>query len=175
MKTKMQKQEELDFLKKEFAEAGNALLVSFEGLTVEQDGSLRRQLREAQLSYRVVKNTLGRLAVADTPLAPLKDHFGGMTAIAWTNSDAVTLAKVLSKFAKDNAKFTFKAGIVEGRVIEVRDIDALASLPSKEELISQMMFLINSGAQRLAVALSGVARNLAIVTSEVAKQKQAQG
>lgn len=175
MKTKMQKQEELDFLKSEFQGKSNALLVGFEGLTVEQDGQLRRALRESQLNYRVVKNTLGRLAVTGTPLEPLKDHFGGMTAIAWTENDVVALAKALSKFAKENAKFSFKAGVVEGRVINVKDIDALASMPSKEELISRMMFLINSGAQRMAVALNGVARNLAVVMSEVAKQKEAQG
>ncbi len=173
MKTKVQKQEELDFLKQEFEGTSNALLVAFEGLTVEQDGSLRRQLRTANLKYRVVKNTLGRLAVTGTALEPLKDHFGGMTAIAWTDTDIVSMAKVLSKFAKENSKFSFRAGVVEGRAIEVKDIDALASLPSKEELISKMMFLINSGAQRTAVALSGVARNLAVVAGEIAKQKGA--
>ncbi|HZS03259.1 MAG TPA: 50S ribosomal protein L10 [Blastocatellia bacterium] len=175
MKTRTQKQEEVETLKKEFGSTDNALLVGFQGLTVEVDGQLRRQLRDAQLNYRVVKNTLGRLAVEGTPLEPLKEHFAGMTAIAYTENDVVNLAKVLTKFAKENAKFTFKAGVVEGRVINVKDIDALASMPSKEELISKMMFLINSGAQRMAVAISGVARNLAVVTSEVAKQKEAQG
>ncbi len=175
MKTRVQKQEELEGLRKDLESTSNALLVGFQGLTVELDGQLRRQLSEAQLNYRVVKNTLGRRAVEGTPLEPLKDHFNGMTAIAYTQNDVVRLAKVLSKFAKDNAKFTFKAGVVEGRVISIKDIDALASMPSKEELISKLMFLINSGAQRMAVALNGVARNLAVVVSEVAKQKEAQG
>ncbi len=175
MKTRVQKQEELEGLRKDLGSTSNALLVGFQGLTVELDGQLRRQLREAQLNYRVVKNTLGRRAVEGTPLEPLKDHFSGMTAIAYTQNDVVSLAKVLSKFAKDNAKFTFRAGVVEGRVISVKDIAALASMPSKEELISKIMFLINSGAQRMAVALNGVARNLAVVVSEMAKQKAAQG
>ncbi|MFN0123953.1 MAG: 50S ribosomal protein L10 [Blastocatellia bacterium] len=175
MKNRALKQTELEFLQKEFAGTDNALLVGFEGLTVEQDGQLRRQVREAQLKYRVVKNTLGRKAVEGTPLAPLGDHFTGMTAVAWTDDDVVNMAKVLSKFAKDNAKFTFRAGVVEGRAIAVKDIDALASMPSKEELISKMMFLINSGAQRMAVALNGVARNMAVVVNEIAKQKEAQG
>jgi large subunit ribosomal protein L10 len=171
MKTKMQKQEELDFLKKEFSDVPHALVVGFEGLTVEADGQLRRQLREAKVGYRVVKNTLGRRAVTGTPLEPLKDSFGGMTAVAWTRDDIVGLAKVLSKFAKENNKVSFKAGVVEGQAINVRDIDALSSMPSKEELISKMMFLINSGAQRMAVAINGVARNLAVVVNEVGKQK----
>ena len=108
-----------------------------------------------------------------TALESLKDQFVGPTAIAYNENDPVSIAKVLSKFAKENPKFTFKAGVVEGRAISVQEIADVASMPSKEELISKIMFLINSGAQRMAVALSGVARNLAIVTNEVAKQKGA--
>lgn len=174
MKTREQKQEEIDALNQELKTTANALIVSFQGLTVEKDQQLRRQLREAQLSYRVVKNTLAARAVEGTPLAELRDQFTGPTAIAYSARDAVSLAKVLSKFAKENAQFTFKAGVVEGRVIAIKDIDALATLPSKEELISKIMFLANAQAQRLAVALAGTARNLAVVLSEVAKQKEAQ-
>jgi large subunit ribosomal protein L10 len=115
------------------------------------------------------------MAVEGTALEPLKDHFIGMTAIAYSENDPVGLAKVLSKFAKENNQMTFKAGVVEGRVIKVKDIVELASLPSKEELISKLMFVLNSQAQRLAVALNGVSRNLAVVVNEVAKQKGAEG
>jgi large subunit ribosomal protein L10 len=173
MKTREQKQQEIDALRQEFVKAGHALLVGFQGLTVEKDQQLRRQLREAQLSYRVVKNTLARRAVEGTPLAGLRDRFVGATAIAYSQRDPVALAKVLTKFAKENALFTFKAGVVEGRVIAVKDIDALATMPSKEELISKIMFLLNAQAQRLAVALAGTARNLVVVLNEVAKQKGA--
>ena len=173
MKTRDEKQQEIDALKQEWSSTSNAVVVSFQGLNVEKDQQLRRQLREAQLQYRVVKNTLAQRAAEGTALAPLRDHFNGPTAVAYSHSDAVNLAKVLTKFAKENAQFTFKAGVVEGRVIAVKDIQALATLPSKEELISKIMFLAQAQAQRLAVVIAGTARNLAVVLSEVAKQKPA--
>ena len=174
MKTKEQKQQDIALLKEEFVAADNAMVVSFQGLTVEKDWELRRALEKAELNYRVVKNTLGRIAVEGTPLEPLKDHFVGMTAIAYSEKDPVGLAKVLSKFAKDNAQLTFKAGVVEGRVINIKDIDTLAALPLKEELVSKLMFLINSPAQRIATAVNGVARNLAVVLKQIADQKGGQ-
>jgi len=174
MKTREQKQQDIAALKEELGGADNALVVNFQGLTVEKDWELRRAMEKAELNYRVVKNTLGKIAVEGTPLEPLKDQFIGMTAIAYSRNDPVGLAKVLSKFAKDNAQLKFKAGVVEGRVINVKDIDALAALPSKEELISKLMFLLNSPAQRIATAVSGVARNLAIVIKQIADQKGGQ-
>jgi len=171
MKTKEQKEQDITALKQEFSNAGNALVVSFQGLTVGKDGELRRALEKAQLNYRVVKNTLGKIAVEGTPLEPLKEHFVGMTAIAYSETDPVGLAKVLSKFAKENAQLKFKAGIVEGRIINIKDVDALAALPSKEELISKLMFLLNSPAQRIATAVNGVARNLVVVIKQIADQK----
>jgi large subunit ribosomal protein L10 len=174
MKTKEQKQQDIALLKEEFGVADNAVIVSFQGLTVEKDWELRRALEKAELNYRVVKNTLVKIAVEGTPLEPLKDQFTGMTAVAYSQKDPVGLAKVLSKFAKDNAKLKFKAGIVEGRVIDVKDVDALAALPSKEELVSKLMFLLNSPAQRIAIAVNGVARNLAVVIKQIADQKGGQ-
>jgi large subunit ribosomal protein L10 len=172
MKTRKEKEDNIAELKEEFQSTGNALVVSYKGLTVEKDWQLRRALREANLSYRVVKNTLSRIAVEGTPLEPLKEHFVGMTAVAYSAKDPVGLAKVLSNFAKDNAQLTFKAGVVEGRVIKIKDIEALARMPSKEELVSRLMFLLNSPAQRIASALIGVPRNLVIVINEIAKQKE---
>src|SRR5215813_2767716 len=174
MKTKEEKQKDIALLKEEFIGADNALVVNFQGLTVEKDWELRRALEKAELNYRVVKNTLGKIAVEGTPLEPLKDHFVGMTAIAYSENDPVGLAKVLSKFAKDNAQLTFKAGVVEGRVINIKDIDALAALPTKEELVSKLMFLLNSPAQRIATAVNGVARNLVVVLKQIADQKGGQ-
>src|SRR5215468_9010139 len=169
MKTKEQKQQDIAQLKDEFGAADNALIVNFQGLTVEKDWELRRALEKAELNYRVVKIT-----VEGTPLEPLKDHFIGMTAVAYSEKDPVGLAKVLCKFAKENAQLKFKAGIVEGRVINVKDVDALAALPSKEELISKLMFLLNSPAQRIATVVNGVARNLAVVIKQIADQKGGQ-
>ena len=173
MKTREQKDQDIAVLKGEFENISHALMISFQGLTVEKDWELRKALREAQLAYRVVKNTLGRRAVEGTSLEPLKDHFIGMTGVAYSANDPVTLAKVLTNFSKDNNKVVFKAGVVDGRAINVKDIEALSKLPSKEELISQLMYVLNSQAQRLAVALNGVSRNLAVVVSEIAKQKEA--
>jgi large subunit ribosomal protein L10 len=173
MKTREQKDTDISALKQELASIGNALVISFQGLTVEKDYELRKTLREANLRYRVVKNTLGRRAVEGTPLESLKDSFIGMSAIAYSSNDPVSIAKVLSKFAKDNPQIQFKAGVVEGRAINVKDIDALASMPSKEELISKLMFVINAQAQRLATVINAVPRNLAVVVNEIAKQKGA--
>lgn len=171
MKSRKQKVDDLDQLKKAFGSASNAYLVDFKGMTVAEDAKLRAEVAKAKITYRVVKNTLARLAVENTPLAPIREKFVGTTAIAVTADDPVSMAKVLSDFAKDHPKFVFKAGIVEGRVIDVTDIEKLAKMPSKEELISKMMFLINSGAQRIATVTSGVARNLTVVVNE-AKAKE---
>jgi large subunit ribosomal protein L10 len=172
VKTKQQKNEEVEQLRREFQESPNALIVGFQGIKVADDERLRRELREANLSYRVVKNTLAIRASEGTPMEQVKGHFVNSTAVALSKDDPVTLAKVLSKWAKDSPVFTFKAGIVEGRAIEVKDIEALSTMPSKEELVSKVMFLINSGAQRLAVVTAGVARNLAIVIDQVRAQKE---
>lgn len=171
MKTRQEKEQDIAVLREDFSKTDNALIVSFQGLPVVKDWELRRALGQADLNYRVVKNTLCRIAVEGTPLEPLKDHFIGMTAIAYSDTDPVGLAKVLSNFAKDNAQLKFKAGIVEGRVIKVKDIEALAKMPSKEELVSKLMFVLNAQAQRLATATQGVARNLVVVLNEIAKQK----
>lgn len=171
MKTREQKHQELAELKEELQKTGHALMVSFQGLSVEKDGELRRALEAANLKYRVVKNTIGRLAVEGTPLESLKSEFKGMTALAYSDNDPVGLAKVLSKFAKENPKLTFKAGVVDARAINVKDIEALASMPSKEELISKLMFLLNAPAQRLATVINAVPRNLAVVVKQIGEKK----
>lgn len=172
MKTRAQKAAEIDVLRKEFQESPHALIIGFKGLKVVDDERLRRELRQANLSYRVVKNTLAILASEGTPMAQIKETFTGATAVALSKDDPVTLAKVLSKWAKESPVFSFKAGIVEGQAIQVQDIESLATMPPKEVLISKIMFLINSGAQRLAVATAGVARNLTVVIDQVRAQKE---
>ena len=175
MKTRLQKEKEIEVLHREFEESPNALLVGFQGIKVGADERLRRELRQANVSYRVVKNTLAIRAADGTPMEQVKDRFTGATAVALSKTDPVTLAKLLSKWAKETPVFSFKAAVVEGRAIDVKDIETLSNLPSKEELISKVMFVINSGAQRLAVVTAGVARNLAIVVDQVRAQKEAQG
>jgi len=175
VKTRLQKEKEIEVLHREFEESPNALLVGFQGIKVGADERLRRELRQANVSYRVVKNTLAIRAADGTPMEQVKDRFTGATAVALSKTDPVTLAKLLSRWAKETPVFSFKAAVVEGRAIDVKDIETLSNLPSKEELISKVMFVINSGAQRLAVVTAGVARNLAIVIDQVRAQKEAQG
>lgn len=176
MKTKAQKQKDLEALTEQFKNAKAAMLVGFKGMTVPKDQELRNQLREAGVSYGVVKNTLARKAAQGTLLEQAADQFKGVTAVALSNEDPVNLSKAIAKFTKANPDiFKFKVGIVEGSVVALKDVEAIASLPSKEDLISKIMFLVNAQAQRLAVVTSAVARNLAIVIDQVRAQKEAQG
>jgi large subunit ribosomal protein L10 len=176
MKTKQQKQKDLDALAEQFKQANAAMLVSFKKMTVAKDQELRRQLREAGVSYSVVKNTLARKAAAGTPLEPMSDQFKGVTAVALSADDPVGLSKAISKFTKANPDiFSFKVGLVEGKVVELKDVESIANLPSREELISKMLFLINAQAQRLVTVIQAVPRNLAVVMDQVRAQKEAQG
>jgi large subunit ribosomal protein L10 len=174
MKTRQQRQKDLEALSERFKQAKAAMLVGFQGMTVAKDQELRKQLREAGVTYFVVKNTLALKAAAGTPLEHAKDQFKGVTAVALSSVDPVNLSKAISKFTKANPDiFTFKAGVVEGKVVSLPDVEAIASLPSKEELISKVMFLMNCQAQRLVTVLSAVARNLAIVVKQIGEQKGA--
>jgi large subunit ribosomal protein L10 len=174
MKSKGKKKEELDDLKKDLIEAKNLFVAQFQGMTVAQDTELRMKIRDSKSKYRVVKNTLVRKAAEGTPAANVAKSFDGSTAIAYNANDPVSLAKALTAYAKANPLFVFKAGIVEGRVINLADLTSIAAMPSKEELIAKLLFLINSPAQRLAVALNGVARNLAVVLKQAVEQKKFQ-
>jgi large subunit ribosomal protein L10 len=174
MKTRKEKQKDLDALAEQFKNANAAMLVSFQKMTVAKDQELRRQLREAGVTYSVVKNTLARKAAAGTPLEPMADQFKGVTAVALSTTDPVALSKAISKFSKANPEiFKFKVGLVEGRVIELREVEAIASLPSREELLSKVLFLLNSQAQRLVSVIAAVPRNLAVVVKQVADSKAA--
>ena len=176
MKSKAEKQKDLESLTEQFQKAKAAMVVGFQGMTVAKDQELRNQLREAGVSCEVVKNTLARKAAAGTALEPAVDQFKGVTAVALSTGDPVGLSKAISKFSKANPDvFTFKVGIVEGKVVALKDVEAIASLPSKEELISKIMFLFNAQAQRLATVTNAVVRNLVIVMDQVRAQKEAQG
>src|SRR6478672_4117744 len=173
MKTKAQKQKDLEALTEQFKNAQAAMVVGFQKMTVAKDQELRNQLREAGVTYEVVKNTLARKAAEGTALEIAKDEFKGVTAVALSTSDPVNLSKAISKFTKANPDiFSFKTGVVEGKVVALRDVEAIASLPSKEELISKVMFLINCQAQRLVTVISAVPRNLAIVIKQIGEQKE---
>ena len=155
MKSKGKKKEELEDLKKDLAQAKNLFVAQFQGMTVAQDSELRVKIRETKSKYRVVKNTLAKKAAEGTPAAGVANKFDGSTAIAYNATDPVSLAKALTAYAKANPLFVFKAGIVEGRVINLGDITTIAAMPSKEELIAKLLFLINNFA--MSSSFEGIA------------------
>src|SRR6185503_4943482 len=172
MKSKGKKKEELDELKKDLLEAKNLFVTQFQGMTVLQDTELRTKIRDTKSKYRVVKNTLAKKAAEGTPAEGVAKAFDGSTAIAYNAGDPVSLAKALTAYAKAHPLFVFKAGMVEGRVINLADIANIAAMPSKEELIAKLLYLLNAPAQRIAVATNGVARNLAVVLNQAIEQKK---
>jgi len=169
MKKRSEKQQDLDNLKNDLAKVSTVILSTFQGITVEDDNKLRRAVQQAGGQYRVVKNTLAERAGEGTPNEALLKNLSGSNSIAYTATDPVSLAKALTKIAKDVPAYQFRAGIVEGRVLSIAEIQQLASLPSKEELISKVMFLLGAPAQRIASALAAVNRNLAVTVSEAVK------
>jgi large subunit ribosomal protein L10 len=172
MKKKAEKKTKADELRAELAQVSSVILSTFQGITVEDDTKLRRQVEAAGGKYEVVKNTVAERAAEGTPTAPLLKNLKGTNSIAYTRLDPVALAKVLTKVAKDVPAFQFRAGWVEGRVVSIEEINQLAQLPSKEELISKIMFLVNAPAQRVATALAALPRNLAVVASEAVKAQK---
>jgi large subunit ribosomal protein L10 len=172
MKTREQKQNDLNALTERFQNSNTALVIGFNKLTVSKDQELRNKLREIGAKYQVVKNTIATKAVEGTSFEGASEHFKGMTGIAFHESDPVTLSKTLSKFVKDNGEiYSFKVGVVEGKVVDLKAVQDIASLPSREELISKIMFLINAQAQRIATVINAVPRNLAIVVKQIGDQK----
>src|SRR5579871_1323414 len=172
MKKKSDKEKDLEALKKDFENAQNIFVAGFEKLTVDQDFELRKTVRGAGGKYKVVKNNLAEKASQGTPAEPIMGSLAGMTSMAYTDKDPVALAKALTAYAKSNPTFTFKAGIVEGRVIDVKSIQALASLPAREEILAKVLFLIQASAQRLVTAIGGVGRNLAVVIDQGVKENK---
>ena len=172
MKSKEQKQKDLNALTEKLNNSKSAMIVGFTKVTVAKDQEFRNQLRDAGASFQVVKNTIARLAIKDSPYTDVEDFFKGMSAIAWTDADPVVLSKAVSKFVKDNKElYSFKAGIVEGKVVNLDQVEAIASLPSKEELISKLLFVLNAPAQQIVSVINAVPRNLAVVIKQIGDQK----
>jgi large subunit ribosomal protein L10 len=171
MKTRETKQRDLEALTASLAKSKSAMVVSFKGVTVNRDQEFRNRLREAGAKYQVVKNTLARIAVKGTDFEQATDAFKGVTAIAWTDNDPVVLSKAISKFMKDNADFfTFKAGVVDGKLVDLSQVTAIASLPSKEELIAKLLYVINAQAQRIVTVINAVPRDLAVVIKQIGEK-----
>ena len=171
MKTREQKQKDLNALTEQLGKAKSAMIVSFSKLTVNKDQEFRNQLRAAGATYQVVKNTIARRAAKGTPFEQAEEFFKGVTAIAWTDTDPVVLSKTVSKFIKDNAElFSLKAGVVDGKVYSAKEVETLANLPSKEEWVSKILFLINAPAQRLATVINAVPRDVAVVIKQIGEK-----
>lgn len=172
MKKKADKKKDGEKLREDVLSAPHMFVAGFEKLTVAQDYELRKAIRGAGGDYTVIKNTVAGKAAQGTPAERLLDGLRGMTSIAFTSGDPVGLAKALTTYAKTNPNFTFKSGLVEGRAIDVQSIQELASMPPREEVLAKLLFLINAPAQRLVSAMSGVARNLAVVVDQGVKENK---
>ena len=170
--TKAKKTAQVEKLSKDLKNVSSMVVATYTKMTVPQDYELRKVLRVAGAKYQVVKNTLAEKAAKGTKVEGALKDLAGVTSIAYTTGDPVAMAKALTKYAKDMPEFTFKVGVVEGRVVTIKEIEALATLPSKEELYSKLLFLISSPAQRLVTVMNAVGRNLAVVVDQGVQQKK---
>jgi len=170
--TRARKVEQVEKLGKDLQNVSTVIVTTYSKLTVSQDFELRKLLRSSGAKYAVVKNTLAERAAKGTKVEGALKDLAGVTSIAYTEGDPVALAKALSKYAKDHPEFTFKSGVVEGRVISIKEIESLATMPSKEEIYSKLLFLISAPAQRLVTVMNAVGRDIAVVINQgVEKEK----
>jgi large subunit ribosomal protein L10 len=172
MKNKDEKQKDMEMLREQLSKNGSVFLTGYEKLTVAQDFELRKTVRGAGGNYKVIKNRIAEKAAEGSPAADLLKELKGMCSIAYTSGDPVALAKALMNYAKANPAFTFKAGLVEGRVVDVTGINDLATMPPKEEIFAKLLYLINAPAQRSVTAMNGVGRNLAVVVDQGVKENK---
>jgi large subunit ribosomal protein L10 len=171
MKTKAQKSAEVSELTQEIGNANNAFLIDFKGITVPQVTELRKQVRETKSGYVVVKNTLALIALKDSPIVAMREQFTGPTAIAFNAKDAVALAKALTKFAKDVPAVRFKGAMLDGQIVPTEQIQTIATLPSREELVAKLLYVLQSPMRGLATVLQANIRNLAVVLDQIGKQR----
>jgi large subunit ribosomal protein L10 len=164
--TRASKTEKVGKLAAELEHSTSAIIGTFKGLTASKDFELRKIIRKAGGNYHVVKNKLAARAAEGSKVEGALKGLKGVSAVAYTSGDPVALAKALSEWVKDNAEFTFKLGIVDGKVINISEIEQLAKMPGKEELFSKLLFLINSPAQRLATVINATGRDLAVVINQ---------
>src|SRR4030095_4756404 len=172
---KTEKAEMVESLSGDLAKSTNAILFAFAGLKVPDVTELRRQVRGTQSKYLVVKNARALRAPKGGPLEAVAEHFTGATAVAYNKSNPVALAKVLSAFAKNNPNLVFKAAVIEGRAVPAAEIKTIAELPSREELVAKLLFVMQSPMRRLVTVLNGPVRNLAGVVAQIADQKSKSG
>jgi len=172
MKNREDKKKDYEALRKALEATNNVLVAGFQKMTVDQDYNLRKTVRGAGGSYKVVKNNIAEIASEGLASGEVLKGLKGMTSLAYTSGDPVALAKALTAYAKTNPAFTFKAGLVEGRAIDIKAINDLANMPPKEEIYAKLLYLINAPAQRLVTALGAVGRNLAVVIDQGVKEEK---
>jgi large subunit ribosomal protein L10 len=175
IKKKADKIKDLEALRKDLLESQNLFVTGYEKLKVAQDFELRKTVRGAGGKYRVIKNNLAELAAEGTAAAEVLKGLRGMTSMAYTTGDPVALAKALTTYAKANPSFTFKAGVVEGRAIDIRAIHDLANMPPKEEIFARLLFMIKAPASRLAQVINAAGRNVAVVVDQGVKDNKFAG
>lgn len=170
--TRAKKVDQVQKLEKDLKNVSNMIVATYSKLTVAQDFELRKAVRSTGAKYRVVKNTLAERAAKGTKVEQALKGLTGVTSIAYTEGDPVALAKALAKYVKDTPELTLKSGVVEGKVVSPKEIESLATMPSKEELYSKLLFLLNSPAQRLATVVNATGRDLAVVIGQGVEQKK---
>lgn len=171
MLTKEQKREQSEALRAALSEISTLFIMENRGLSVNEVNELRSKIRKAEASYKVVKNSVVRLAVADSPLEELSEYLTGPNAFAFTSGDGVELAKVLRDFAKQHEALSFKQGYLEGKVLPAEQAVKIAELPSRQELLTKLAYLLQSPLRRLAVALNTPVQKLASTVHQIAEQK----
>jgi large subunit ribosomal protein L10 len=172
MKNRDDKKKDFEELRKALEAANNVFVTGYEKMKVAQDFDLRKTVRGAGGNYKVIKNNIAEIASEGLPAADVLKGLRGMTSLAYTSGDPVALAKALTAYAKTNPAFTFKAGMVEGRAIDIKAINELANMPPKEEIFAKLLYLINAPAQRLLGTLNAVGRNLAVVVEQGVKEEK---
>ena len=163
----------LEDIKSDIQACGAMWVVDYRGLTVKEIQALRRAIREADAQMKVYKNTIMHLALSQADLPTLDDLLAGPSAFVFAGTDVAASAKAIKEFAKDNENLQIKGGLMDGAAVSAAEVEAIASLPSREELIAQIAGAISGVARGLATAINGVPRGLAQATKAVADQKAA--